>query len=284
MKTPKRLKFVIGLLSLCSLFCSWTAQATAPRIVAQLFDERKADIVSYEIPPLMTTSQADGGLAIAIISAAFNAAGQKLIIDILPAKPLAKYALLNNEVVAMIGDVQDLSVKEKTQVIPEAFYLKNGRYFYSTAKYQNNFPWQGKLVDLKGLKYGSLYGFDPTSYKNAGISTMESDLRSLFEKLQKQELDFIGVPDLVGEYWLNKAYPKQKQDFGSIHSLAWQQPIYIFFAKNNPRTKELHKAFVAGLNKILNNGQYQQALEKVYGKEHVPTDFIKHLQQYRAAQ
>lgn len=270
------------LLATFCLFWSCSSYATAPRIAPQMFgEERKADIIAYETTPLVTTTQTDGGLVIAILSAAFNASGQKLIIDIVPAKPLAKYALLNNEVVAMIGDNQDISAKEKNQVIGEAFYLKLGRYFYFKPNHKTDFPWQGKLSDLKGLKYGGLYGAEQTAYKNAGISVQEGDMRSLFEKLRNQELDFIGIPDLMAEFWINKVYPKEQQDFVSVNTIAWEQPLYIFFAKNNPRSRELHKAFVAGLDKILKNGQYQQALEKVYGKQRVPADFASRLQNYR---
>lgn len=271
------------LLGVACLFFAYSAQATAPRIAPQMFgEERKADIIAYEISPLVTTSQTDGGVAIAILSAAFNATGQKLLIDIVPAKPLAKYALLNNEVVAMIGDNQDISEKEKNQVIAEAFYLKRGQHFYFKPHWKNAFPWQGKLSDLKGLRYGEFYGAEQTSYKNAGILVQEGDVRSLFEKLYRQELDFIGVPDLMAEFWINKAYPNQKQDFVNVNGIVWEQPLYIFFAKNNSRSRELHKAFVSGLNKILKNGKYQEALEKVYGKERVPTDFVTRLQSYRS--
>lgn len=291
MKTAKNLsccrrnslKISQFLVVLC-FFWSVGASATAPRISAQMFgEERKADIIAYEMPPLVTTSQTDGGIAIAILSAAFNASDEKLIIDIVPAKPLAKYALLNNEVVAMIGDSQDLQAKEKKQVIAEAFYLKLGRYFYFRPARKTDFPWQGKLSDLKGLKYGGLYGMEQTAYKNAGISVQEADVRSLFDKLHSQELDFIGVPDLVGEFWINKAYPNETQNFVSLNGIAWEQPFYILFAKNHPRSLQLHKAFVSGLEKIIKNGQYREALEKGYGKERVPADFISRLQNYRAS-
>jgi ABC-type amino acid transport substrate-binding protein len=281
MKTTKKSKLLMFLLGLFSLLCVESVQATAPRIAAHLFDERKADIVSYEITPLVTATQTDGGLAIAILSAAFNASGEKLIIDILPAKPLAKYALLNNEVVAMIGTNQDLSAKEKTQVLSEVFYLQIGRYFYFKPHHPAGLPWQSKLTDLKGLKYGGLYGSEQTLYQNAGIAMQEGDVRSLFEKLHSQELDFIGVPDLVGEFWLNKAYPQEQQDFASLNVIAWEQPLAIFFAKNNPRSRELHKAFVTGLEKILKNGQYQQLLAKAYGKQPHPADYAAQLQSYR---
>jgi polar amino acid transport system substrate-binding protein len=182
----------------------------------------------------------------------------------------------------MIGEEADLSAKEKSQLLAEAFYLKLGRYFYFKPSYSVQFPWKNKLADLKGLKYGGLYGAEQTPYKNAGISVQEGDVRSLFEKLYSRELDFIGVPDLVGEFWLAKAYPKEQQNFASVNAIAWEQPLYIMFAKNNPRTQELHKAFLLGLDKIINNGQYQQILEKVYGKERIPADFLHRLQRYHS--
>ncbi len=243
------------LVALC-LFWSDGSYATAPRIAPQMFgEERKADIIAYEIAPLVTTNQTDGGLAIAILSAAFNASGQKLIIDIVPAKPLAKYALLNNDVVAMIGESQDISAKEKNQFLAEAFYLKIGRHFYFKPNWKSAFPWQSSLTDLKGLRYGGLSGTEQLTYKAAGIQTQEGDVRGLFEKLRNQELDFIGVPDLVAEFWINKAYPKEQQEFVSVNGIAWEQPLYIFFAKTNPRSQELYKAFVTGLDKIIKNGK-----------------------------
>lgn len=270
------------LITLC-LFWSYGCYATAPRIAPQMFgEERKADIIAYEIPPLVTGTQTDGGLAIAILSAAFNASGQKLIIDIVPAKPLAKYALLNDEVVAMIGESPDISAKEKNQFLSEAFYLKIGRHFYFKPNWKSVFPWQGSLSDLKGLRYGGLSGSEQLDYKAAGIQAQESDMRGLFEKLRNQELDFIGVPDLMAELWINKVYPQQPQDFVSINGIAWDQPLYILFAKNNPRSQNLHKAFVVGLDKIIKNGKYQEALEKVYGRQQVPADFISRLQSYRS--
>ena len=117
------------LLAISCLVCSWSAQATAPRIAPQLFgEEKKADIVGYPFAPL-EASKSDGELPVGtlaeeIVTEAFKAAGKAPVVDVLPSKQLAKYALFNNDAVALIGSLQDLAAKEKNQYRVVTFYLR----------------------------------------------------------------------------------------------------------------------------------------------------------------
>ncbi len=113
------------LLAMFCLVCSWNAQATAPRITSQMFgEEKKADIVGYQLAPLDAAAKSDGELAVEIVTEAFKAAGKTPLVDVLPSKELAKYALLNNDAVALIGKSQDLTEKEKNQHHMITFYLR----------------------------------------------------------------------------------------------------------------------------------------------------------------
>ncbi|MCK9394918.1 MAG: transporter substrate-binding domain-containing protein [Methylobacter sp.] len=113
------------LLTIFCLVCSWSAEATAPRITSQLFgEEKKADIVGYQLAPLEAGTKSDSELAVKIVTEAFNAAGKTPVVDVLPSKQLATYALFSNEAVALMGNQQDLIAKEKNQYPVVTFYLR----------------------------------------------------------------------------------------------------------------------------------------------------------------
>lgn len=110
------------------LLCMWSVEATAataPRITPGLFgEEQKADIVGYQLAPLDAAAKSDGEAALEIVNEAFKAAEETVTVDVLPAKQLALYALLNNEAAALIGSQQDLPEKDKNQYRMVAFYLR----------------------------------------------------------------------------------------------------------------------------------------------------------------
>jgi hypothetical protein len=114
-----------GVLAMFLLFCSCTEQATAPRISAQLFgEETKADIVGYQSSPMDANARAENALAVEIVTEAFNAAGKTPVVNVLPSRQLAKYALTNNDAAALIGGQRDLTAQEASQYRVVTFYLQ----------------------------------------------------------------------------------------------------------------------------------------------------------------
>lgn len=105
--------------------CTCTAQATAPRIAPQMFEEHKADIVGYQFEPIGAATTTDTDLAVEIVTEAFKAAGKTPSIDVLPSKQLAIYALLNKDALALMGTPQDLTAQERNQCSMVTFYLGN---------------------------------------------------------------------------------------------------------------------------------------------------------------
>jgi len=110
-----------------TMFCtvySWNAEATAPRVTPKLFGEVKvADIVSYQLSPLSSTSKVDGELSMELLTEAFKASGKSPVIDVLPSKQLATYALFNHDVAALIGSPRDIGAKQKAQYRLTPFLL-----------------------------------------------------------------------------------------------------------------------------------------------------------------
>lgn len=112
------------LLAMFLLLCSWSAAATAPRITPQLFgEEKKADIVGYQLAPQDAAAKLDSDALAEIVTAAFRTAEKTVTLDVLPSRQLAVYALINNESAALIGNRQDVPEKDKSQYRSVAFYL-----------------------------------------------------------------------------------------------------------------------------------------------------------------
>ena len=118
---------VLGLLLALSLLMVGKAEATAPRISPKLFGEEKhADIVGYATAPASAANSAESALTVALVSAAFAAMGKTPSIDVLPSRQLARYALTQNDAVALIGDPSDLTAQEAANYRVVPFYLRSG--------------------------------------------------------------------------------------------------------------------------------------------------------------
>ncbi len=254
------------------------------RVAPQMFGEEKAaDVVAYEMAPLAGAALPDKGLAVAIVAAAFQAAAKDVAIDVLPAKPLAKYSLLNSEAAAMVGELRDLSEQEKATVTPEAFYVSTGAWYYYQPAYGNGLSWSGNPAELKDLSLGTLPDEDMEPYNKAGIRAAQGDLRTLLEGLRSKKIDLAGLPDLAGQYWVKSNYPEEADKLVRLTPPAWEKPWYVLFSKKHPRAGELRAAFVKGMSLIVKNGDYLALLEKYGGKQSSPADALDRLKRYRPA-
>jgi hypothetical protein len=117
-------KYITGLLLMLMLVCATAVHATAPRVAAKLFGEEKnADIVAYQFASTDAKAKPLSELAMTLVVEAFKAVGKSPIIDVLPSKQLALYALTNNDAAVLMGSPQDLDVKEKKQFRTVVFYI-----------------------------------------------------------------------------------------------------------------------------------------------------------------
>lgn len=115
---------IARLITASLLLCSWNAQATAPRVAPQMFgEEQKADVVGYQTAQ-PGVAGSDGKLLMHIVVEAFKAAGSKPVVDMLPSRQLAKYALQSNDAAALIGSAEDLTDSERGQYRVVTFYLR----------------------------------------------------------------------------------------------------------------------------------------------------------------
>lgn len=104
---------MLSLFGVLCLFAAGSVQATAPRIAAQMFGvESKADIAAYPFVQITdSSSKAEEELLLELVRAAYKAAGQEVVIDVMPSRQLAQYALQNGDVAALLGTNQDSAAK-----------------------------------------------------------------------------------------------------------------------------------------------------------------------------
>jgi len=258
----------IGIL-LMALTAPRETGATGPRLTPELFEsEETIKIFIYEYPPLTTFEMPNKGLCSEIVLGAFKEAGVKVKIENQVVKSLAMYSLLQDNEAAMIGEKSDFSEDELKQLVFMPCYIMKGVYLYYKPRHNKELRWYGKLDNLKGYTYGALEGEDVTTYEKAGIKikTVKGGILSLFKMLQAKKIDFLGVADIRGEWFVKKHFQKEENNFAKMKVPVWEAPFSIIFNKKHARSKEISKAFTEGFHKIKQNGKYIEILEK-YGKK-----------------
>ncbi len=164
------------------LLLSFAAGATAPRISAQMFGvEKKDDIAAYS----SAGSGRDIDMLSELVMAAFAEKGLVPILDVMPSRQLARYALSSGDAPSLVGLQEDIPARGNYRAV--AFYpgdqegkaeflifsregkraeelyrafnaglqeiLKNGKYRKIVEKHHGRLP-QDIALKLKGLNPG----------------------------------------------------------------------------------------------------------------------------------
>lgn len=275
----KRIKaLVVVSILLVILADSRIAEATGPRFTPQMFeDEDKIQIVAYEYPPLTTLEIASMGLVTEVVQASFKEADMEVTIEIQVLKDLAKYYLLQDNAIAMMGQKQDFSEEEQKQLVIIPCCIMTGYYFYYKPAHKD-LQWGGKPENLKGYTYGALKDEDVKDYEKTGIKIVRADdIISLIKKLHAKEIDFMSASEVVGGWLIKENFPKETDNFVRMKTPAWGSAFSIIFNKTHPRAEEVRNAFIRGFEAIRKSRGYLQILEKYYGKGNIPEDYMKRL-------
>ena len=101
------------------LLLSFAAGATAPRISAQMFGvEKKDDIAAYS----SSGSGRDVEMLTELVMAAFAEKGLTPVLDVMPSRQLARYALSSGDSPSLVGLQDDIPVKGNYRTV--VFYLR----------------------------------------------------------------------------------------------------------------------------------------------------------------
>lgn len=138
--------------------------------------------------------------------------------------------------------------------------------------------------DLKGFKVGLLKGGleQRDFFNDLGISFEESySQESLFKKLRLGRLDVVIEIDLVAKQIINKLFPEEMEHFHSRLIDNSVTPIAMLIDADYPNAHQLGADYKKALAEIIENGVYQQIIEKYYGKQPIPENWFADMMKYQ---
>lgn len=229
-----------------------------------------------ESPPYWSSQLPNDGLGGEIVQAISKAAGIKSEIKYFPLKRLIEDDSNND-----LGNPQFyLDAQDFGAIVPIAVY--NVSVFY----YKPHFGEEiqiNHIKDLSGYKVGLLKGtlIDRAYFRTAGIDVEESyNQDSLIKKLKHGRIDFCIEIDLVGHQSIQTLFPDEIDNFSEIILPRSSSPIAILLDEDYPSAKALGLKYKKGLEAIIENGRYQEILDRYYGVHKVPENWYRELKKF----
>jgi polar amino acid transport system substrate-binding protein len=249
------------------LTASWASGFTAPRFGPTLLKpEGTIKIFAYQYPPLIDFRAPGKGAIANIVHAALAEAGIEVRIEVVPIKSLAKHSMLYEDGAAMLGEAYVFSEMELKELIVVPCYSMTWSYYCYLPAHREGINFNENLENLKEYTYGALAGEDITLYEKSGIKVVSGNLKSLLRKLKGGGIDFLGAPDIIARKYIRMLYPDEIGNFRRIRTPVWTSAFSLFFNTGRPQAGELKKAYIEGLDKIKQSGEYGRIMS-LYEKE-----------------
>jgi len=236
--------------------------ATGPRVSTNFLTLDENEIYALDIPPFISTEVSGGGAISEIVNAAFSEEKMSIAITTVPLQSMIKYYFTQEKALAIMGRNLGVSEKDKKSLISIPLYIASENYLYYKPLHPKGLEFKGELLNLKGLTYGASKGEDTSSYKNKNIKVKKGRALSLFKKLKKGTIDFISMPSLSRQWFLEKHHSKDKNNFTVMEGISKTVAIKLYFNLNHSKGKEFSDSFKKGLRSIVQNGKYASILKK----------------------
>lgn len=248
-------------LSIVFFFLSSAAQATGPRVTSSLFEPPVNEIFALDFPVVLSSESIEGGVAAAIIKAAFKIENVENTITPLPLKTMISYYLNEENALAIVGHDLNLTATETKNVMLIPILSLKESYFYYRPKHEN-LAWSGNLAAFKGLILGVHKNDISEPYQKSGISTEQDRLEARINGLISGKIDLTRESDLTMNAALKKNFSEQQKNIIRLEPKAGDAIIYIAFNKKNPKGAALAKSFQNGLAKLIASHEYDEILKK----------------------
>lgn len=255
-------------LSVALLCLSTSAQATGPRVTSSLFEAPVNEIFALDFPLVLSADAPEGGLAAAIIKAAFKAENVENTITPLPLQTMLSYYLNEENALAVVGEDLNFSASEAKNVILVPVLNLKESYFYYRPKHQT-LEWKGNLAAFKGLTLG-IHKSDVSNmgaYQKAGIKVEQERLDVRLKALIESKIDVLRDTNVAVDVTLKKDFAAQQQNIIQLEPNAGEALISVAFNKKNPQGAALAKQFQQGLAKLIASGEYKNILKTHLGEQ-----------------
>ncbi|MBB1270928.1 ABC transporter substrate-binding protein [Shewanella sp. SR44-3] len=150
-----------------------------------------------------------------------------------------------------------------------AFFPK---FFYKKTRFPNGFSWQ-ELADFHGYRMGGVRGFwYQASFDALGlnVSYVSTDLQNM-TMLLKDRIDFTLIDELVGWDLIRTHIPENIADFSVVTKPESRSALHLMISREYPNAKALTQTFNQGLQKLKDNGIYQNIIEKYHAPKEYST-------------
>jgi len=262
---------------LCSFIYSTTSFATGPRVAPSLFVSNENQLYTLDLPPFISTKSEGHGLLFEIINTVLEAKKIAGNINILPSKNMAKYYFSQENALAIIGYNFNLNKEAQKHAIVVPILSIDEYYFFYQSPNEQSIQWNGELSSLKNKVYGTDKGGGVKKYQTVGIDVKYGRLYALLNKMQKNKVDFIKVPQLTMNIILEQNFPNEKHLFTKVQPKAGEINLGVIFNKRHPDGKISAEKFKVGLSEIIANGQFKAILQKHLGSDVMVEPYLRYL-------
>lgn len=248
LRTSKRLYLILTLFLLAAL----------PTLA-----QKTVKIGTGEYAPYTSQSMSGNGFFAEIATAAFKA------VDITPEYAFypwnrCSYLLENNKLFAIMPYAVTEERKEKFN-FSDKVAASTGRFFYLQSRFPQGIGFE-EWEDLQDLTLGGTRGYwYEETFEEAGLNVdyTSSDNTNL-KKLEGGRIDAFIMNELQGRAMIKENYPNKQDAFAVSEKPADQSWLRLMIAPDYPNSGELTREFNRGLQRIKDNGTYDQILQK-YG-------------------
>jgi len=251
----KALKFLCPIVM--GLLLSNTASATGPRVSPSLISTA-SDIYTVRLPPIIDPGNQYACYLGEIIYKVLHQQKMDAVLTSVPLLSMLKYYLFKDNALAVLSPYLHLTENEKEDLIIIPIDSINESYIYYKPHHPNSLDWKGNLKNLKGLRFGTIKGDRVKKYQQAGISIKTTRIDNLLKRLVANEIDFIRLPTIVSNSYINKHFPTQKNNFEIMQTSAGTMSLAIIFNKKHTKGQEMADKFKQGLKILIQGGQFQQ--------------------------
>lgn len=240
------------------VFClSTTAYATGPRVSPSLISST-SDIYTINLPPIIDSDVKHNSYLGDVVSTVLKEEKIDAVVSVLPLQNMVKYYLLKDNALAVLSPYLNLTASQKKDLIIIPIDSVKESYIYYKPAHPDGLAWKGNLKNLQDLRYGAVKGEPVKKYQQAGIEVKKTRIESLLKKLVAREVDFIRLPDLTADWFIEQQFADEKQSLVKMEVAAGEMQLAIIFNQKHAEGPVTAKKFKHGLNELIKKGQLKK--------------------------
>jgi polar amino acid transport system substrate-binding protein len=222
-------------------------------------------------PPYVDPKLPGQGLAISIVTAAFERTGYKPVVTIGPWDETLQETMLGHS--AVIAATWKTAAREKNLIFSEP-YLVNEIKFLKRRETKPSFT---TLSDLAGLRIGVvyLYAYDEAFDADTSfVKVSETHIVPNLLQLLEGNLDLTVGDERTLRYEISRHLQDRKKELQFLPTPLATRDLYVAVSRHDPQAEAIIRDFNRGLEEIRQNGTYRkllrQANEEIWRKSYLP--------------